>query len=214
MEIYNLGEVKDIFLKKDVIIFDFDGVLVDSVRIKTEAFSDIYSSYGNAVQKKVISHHKNNGGMSRYDKFKHYHKEFLGINVNEDALQDLSNLFSKTVVNKIIKSQEVQGASKMLSYLKSQNLICAIASAAPEQEVIEIVNRRGWNNFFKYIYGSPNSKVANIESILNKTKCKSSKAIFFGDSPNDLIAAKKCNIDFIPINYLGENNNGFKEFLE
>lgn len=213
MKIYNSSEGKKIFQEKSVIIFDFDGVLVDSVSIKTQAFAEIYAKYGDDIQNKVIAHHKHNGGMSRYDKFKFYHKEYLGIKADNDTLQDLSDIFSRAVVDLIVESKEVVGASKLLTYLKSQNLICAIASAAPEKEVIEIVNRRGWNNFFKYIYGSPNSKVNNIKSIINKTKSNSDKVIFLGDSPNDLSAAKACNIDFIPINYLDENNIGFREFL-
>lgn len=213
MEIYNLTEAKKLFSKKDIIIFDFDGVLVDSVRIKTEAFANIYSNYGNEVQNKVISHHKQNGGMSRYEKFKLYHKEFLGINADRDTINALSDIFSKAVVDQIVKSREVEGVSKILTYLKSQKLICGIASAAPEKEVIKIVSRRGWNNFFKYIHGSPNSKVNNIKSIINKAQSDITKAIFLGDSPNDLSAAKKCNIDFIPVNYLGDNNNGFRDLI-
>ena len=33
-----------------VIIFDFDGVIVDSVGLKSEAFSEIYSKYGSNIK--------------------------------------------------------------------------------------------------------------------------------------------------------------------
>ena len=79
--------------------------------------------------------------------------------------------------------------------------------------MVEIVKRRKWTKFFNFILGSPTSKVCNIRSILNKTKKHPSKAIFFGDSPNDLSAAKECDIDFVPINFLAENDEGFRNFL-
>ena len=59
------------------IIFDFDGVIVDSVEIKGEAFREIYTTYGKEISDKVIEHHELNGGVSRFDKFRFYHNNFL-----------------------------------------------------------------------------------------------------------------------------------------
>ena len=58
------------------IIFDFDGVIVESVNIKTIAFKKIYKKYGNEIVNKVVDHHLSNGGMSRFEKFNYYHKNF------------------------------------------------------------------------------------------------------------------------------------------
>ena len=66
-----------------VIIFDFDGVLVESVNIKTEAFAEIYRPYGKLIERKVVNHHLANGGVSRYEKFVLYHNKFLGLKICE-----------------------------------------------------------------------------------------------------------------------------------
>ena len=50
------------------IIFDFDGVIVESGDIKTNAFADLYQSYGDPIVKEVVRYHKLNGGLSRYKK--------------------------------------------------------------------------------------------------------------------------------------------------
>ena len=55
------------------IIFDFDGVIAESVHIKSSAFSDLYKSYGEDIVKRVVKHHEANGGMSRYKKIRYYH---------------------------------------------------------------------------------------------------------------------------------------------
>ena len=60
------------------IVFDFDGVIVDSVPIKTEAFRELYWPYGEEVVHKVAEHHIKNGGLPRSKKFKIYHNKFLG----------------------------------------------------------------------------------------------------------------------------------------
>ena len=60
------------------IIFDFDGVILESLEIKTNAFKKLYKSYGTDIVDKVAIHHLENGGVSRYEKFKIYHNQFLG----------------------------------------------------------------------------------------------------------------------------------------
>ena len=59
------------------IIFDFDGVIAESVQVKTDAFMELYVLYGQDVVQKVTKHHEANGGMSRYEKIKYYHKTLL-----------------------------------------------------------------------------------------------------------------------------------------
>ena len=71
------------------IIFDFDGVIAESVNVKTQAFKKIYQQYGNEVVSEVIKHHLSNGGISRFEKFKLYHKKFLGKQLSEEQLVKL-----------------------------------------------------------------------------------------------------------------------------
>ena len=54
------------------IIFDYDGTIADSVNIKTEAFAELYRNYGKDIESKVVKYHLNNGGVSRFEKFKYY----------------------------------------------------------------------------------------------------------------------------------------------
>ena len=62
--------VIDTIQSKKLFIFDFDGVIVDSVDIKTEAFGEIYSNYGSSITEKVKNYHIENGGLSRYEKIR------------------------------------------------------------------------------------------------------------------------------------------------
>ena len=46
-----------------IIFFDFDGVLVESVEIKNHAFRTLYAEHGEDVVQKVLVHHTENGGL-------------------------------------------------------------------------------------------------------------------------------------------------------
>ncbi len=48
------------------LIFDCDGVILDSNRVKTAAFFSAASPYGELVAAKLVEHHVAHGGVSRY----------------------------------------------------------------------------------------------------------------------------------------------------
>lgn len=61
----------------NAILFDFDGVLVESVDVKTRAFADLFKDEEDEIVEKVVNYHLKNSGISRYDKFRYYYKEYL-----------------------------------------------------------------------------------------------------------------------------------------
>jgi phosphoglycolate phosphatase-like HAD superfamily hydrolase len=196
-------------LKYINIIFDFDGVLAESLHIKTQAFFQIYKQYGKDVAQQVVAHHNANGGMSRYEKFPYYHKKFLNIDLSEKEVNQLSGKFSKMVIDEVIKANEVQGASWFLT--KYQNH-CKywIVSATPTNEIIEIATKRNVSNFFIKIYGSPDKKTGIVQNIINSNNLILNKTVFIGDAMSDFKAAEDNGIHFI-LRRMQENKDLFKE---
>ena len=92
------------------IIFDFDGVILESLDVKTEAFKKLYQPYGLSISTKVVENHLVNGGISRYEKIKFYHKQFLGKDLDDEKVQKIAQKFSEIVLDKIIKVSFVDGA--------------------------------------------------------------------------------------------------------
>lgn len=56
------------FKKAKVVFWDFDGVIKESVEIKTIAFIGLFEEFGSEVYNRVREHHIANGGMSRLKK--------------------------------------------------------------------------------------------------------------------------------------------------
>lgn len=61
----------------EAVIFDFDGVIVESADIKTEAFIALYKEHGAQAVAAAVAHHQANGGISRRKKIRHIHREHL-----------------------------------------------------------------------------------------------------------------------------------------
>ncbi len=200
------------FDKKKLFIFDFDGVIADSVSVKTEAFALLYASFGKNVVEEVIDFHLRNGGMSRFDKISFFHRKLLGRDVTDKLVQDWADRFAEMVVDGVVAAPETPGLRKILRFCHSNYIICAINSAAPESEIIEIVKRRGLSDHFEMILGSPRAKEKNLAKMLQELKVCSEDAVFFGDSINDYEAAKQASVEFVGINYYSESEEFFPVF--
>ena len=185
---------------KDIqaIFFDFDGVLADSVEVKTRAFASLFEPYGPDIVSKVVEHHRRNGGMTRVDKFRHYYREFLGKPLDEDELKLLCGDFSRLVVDEVVSAPEIPGAEEFLK--KWHKLVpCFIVSATPDEEIIRITVQRGIRDYFREILGSSRSKRENLAFLLKQYDLVPAKCIFFGDAESDYNAATACGVNFIGI---------------
>jgi HAD superfamily hydrolase (TIGR01549 family) len=190
--------MKSDFSDLEAFFFDFDGVLADSVEVKTRAFAKLFERYGPAVEAKVVEHHRNNGGMTRVDKFRHYYKKFLGKPLDEVELQRLCNDFSRLVVDEVLSAPEIPGAEKFLK--KWHNTVkCFVVSATPDEEIKKILKLRGIDVYFEEILGSSRSKTEHVKYLLNKYSFNPGQCIFFGDAGSDYKAATGSGVDFIGI---------------
>ena len=180
------------------LFFDFDGVLADSVEVKTRAFARLFKPHGAEIVAKVVDHHRQHGGMTRVEKFGHYYREFLKEPLSDKVLADLCQQFSRLVVDEVVAAPEIKGAETFLMKWHGR-VPCYVVSATPDDEIREIVRRRGLQNFFKEVLGSSASKSENLKTLLNEYRFNPAKCIFFGDAESDYRAAKECGVEFMAI---------------
>jgi phosphoglycolate phosphatase-like HAD superfamily hydrolase len=177
------------------IFLDFDGVLAESMNVKTEAFIKLFEPYGDEIVKKIVQHHKENGGISRYRKLQFYYSEYLHMPLSEQKLEELAQQFSDIVVEKVIEAPEVNGVKKFLNrYYKIIDLY--VVSGTPQQEIRLIIQKRGMKKYFKGIYGIPDTKPTIIRRILTEKGYNRKKVLYIGDSLSDYYDALEVNIPF------------------
>lgn len=140
------------------IIFDFDGVVAESGKIKTQAFANLYQSYGEDIVAKVVGFHTQNGGISRYHKFRYFQEHYLNKPpLTEVEEKQLDIRFSELVVEAVIAAKAVPGATELIQQ-QAKKIPLFVASGTPESELKIIVERRGLSTYFKEVRGSPASK--------------------------------------------------------
>lgn len=198
------GQIKNIF-------FDFDGVILDSVDCKTQAFEAMYLKYGREIANQVKSYHLENGGVSRFEKFKYWHEKHLGIKITKEQLAFLSEEFSAQVVDKVLASNEIDGA---IDFIKKnyKNYKFWIITGTPTIEMKQIADKIGISPYFLGIHGSPEKKMYWVDHLLKTFQLKPNETLFLGDAMTDYEAACSGNLHFAL--RLANNNKSFFENLD
>lgn len=191
-------------MKWEAVFFDFDGVILDSVDVKTQAFAKMFRQYGPEVEKKVVEYHLNNGGVSRFDKFRYYYEEILNKPVNEEIIERLSEQFSDLVIDGVLASPFMPGAKESLESLKEKEIPCYIVSATPHEEINLIVGKKDLKGYFKEVHGSSRKKWEICQEIINRKNYNPQNCLFAGDAMSDYDAACKNCICFLGIVRDGE----------
>lgn len=178
------------------IVFDFDGVLVESLNVKGDAFVALYEEESQNIQKQVLEYHLKHGGVTRYDKIRYYEKTICKRAVDEQRVKKLAQKFSEIVEDEVIRSPWVDGAQRFLKkYFNTIPLY--IASATPQEELVRIVRGRNMEHFFNGIYGAPVKKHEHIINVMENNCFLPTEVIMIGDALADYDAANLTGTHFI-----------------
>ena len=181
--------------KAKTIFWDLDGVIKDSVSVKSDAFEELFLPFGSDVAKKIRMHHEDNGGMSRYDKLPIY-LNLAGEKYSKDLIIKYEKQFSKLVMNRVINSPWVEGALEYIkTNYKAQKFF--LITATPQKEIEEILKKLEISKYFKKVIGSPTNKKDALKIILSNENINLDGSIMIGDSHSDYEAAKENDVFFV-----------------
>jgi len=177
------------------IIFDLDGVIIESTEIKTDAFRTLFADYPDKLPE-IIAYHQKNAGISRYKKFRYIYEKILGQELSAQKEAELGKEFSRIVLDKVLNASYTPGAMEFLRKNKDCYHLF-IASGTPQEELQNIIAHRQLSHFFREVHGTPKQKDEIIADILDRYSFRKKEAVFVGDAESDRIAAEKADVSFI-----------------
>ncbi len=193
--------------KFNTIIFDFDGVILNSMDIKGNGLRKIFREYPKGKVEKLVAFHHENGGVSRYAKIRYFFEELLEERVTEEEVLKYAEEFSKQM--KVELDNEDYLIEDTVNFIKKHHgdYHFHIASGADEKELQYICDRLKLTPYFKTIEGSPTVKEELVEGILTGYQYDKKTTLLIGDSKNDYEAAKENRIRFA-----GYNNEALRSY--
>jgi phosphoglycolate phosphatase-like HAD superfamily hydrolase len=178
-----------------VLILDFDGVVIESNAVKTQAFEKVFVRFPQCAEAMMAFHHAH-VSVSRFAKFDHL-AELMGRGDDVALKSEVAADFSRYVLEGMMAVPLVPGAEAFLQMAKAR-LSLYLASVTPEPELKLILAERGLAHWFRDVYGCPPwTKPDAIRHVLGKENVKPGDALLIGDSAGDQRAASETGVHFL-----------------
>ncbi|HEF9714818.1 TPA: HAD family hydrolase [Campylobacter coli] len=188
------------------ILWDFDGVIIDSSAIRDYGFREIFKEFDKVLVEKLIEYHSTNGGLSRFHKIRYFFNEILKKDIDDKEVKAYADKFSLIVREELVKNKYLilDSVNFIKENYKKYNF--HIVSGSEHDELNFLCQKLQINHYFHSINGSPTPKIELVKNLLIKENYQKSETILIGDSINDYEAAKESNIAFY-----GYNNEKLKD---
>lgn len=179
------------------IVFDCDGVVLDSNVVKTEAYFRTAKNLGatDVQAQALVDYHVRLGGISRYHKFDWYLREVVRQPATAEAIQVLLDAFSRELEHGLMHCPVAEGLDELRA--ATPNAIWMILSGGDQQEIRDLFAKRDLAKYFDGgLFGSPDNK----DTVLAREQASGHlqmPALFIGDSKYDFEAATRAGLDFV-----------------
>lgn len=177
------------------LVFDCDGVILESMAIKTNAFARLMEPYGAEARDRMVMYHRTHGGVSRCKKFEWFFSEVLGREITPAEMESLSRRFSDLAFEEVSRCPLVPGIQETLDAWKGR-LPMYVCSGAPQEELRIILKGRKLDGYFQGVYGSPPAKAELLRRIVDMAGAAPEETLMVGDASTDLLAAEAVGTRF------------------
>lgn len=181
------------------VIFDMDGLLIDSEPFWEEAGSETLTEFGKVLTQDQYS---SSTGLRTEEWIKHWF-HFFDIPMNE-AAKATSTIIQKAIDKIAAKAEPMQGVDNILHFFQEHKFQIALASSSPMELIDVVVDKLNIRSQFQVFtsaqhlaFGKPHPEVfLNCANELGRlpTEC-----IVFEDSFNGMIAAKAARMKCVVV---------------
>lgn len=181
------------------VIFDMDGLLIDSEPLWQEAEVDVFNSVGVPLTREMT---KQTTGLRTDEVVEYWHKRYPW---HHQSLQDVAKLIDTKVIDLIIeKGEPKEGAAQTVAACEKLGLPLAIASSSPMPLIEAVLRKLELAERINVVhsahdeeYGKPHPAV--YISTAKELQVHPESCVAFEDSANGVIAAKAAKMRCIAV---------------
>lgn len=194
------------------IIWDFDGVILNSNEIRDKGFETVLEDYSEDEIESLLEFHRANGGLSRYVKFRYFFEEIRGEAISDEEVKDWAVKFSK-IMRALLTDSALQ-IEESIDFIRKnhQKYRMFVASGSDQSELRYLCKQHKLDAYFEGIFGSPVAKNDIVRNIIKDFNIDPANTYLIGDSRNDFEAAHNNEIKFIGYNNALLKGLGIKYF--
>lgn len=191
----DVARVRETLRSARLVFWDFDGVIKESLEVKSAAFERLFLPWGAEVAARVRTHHERHGGMSRFLKVPLY-LQWAGLRPTPELVVEYSTRFGDAVRQAVIEAPWVPGVEAYLRHARNGRLF-VLVTATPQEEIEAIVEALDLGGCFDQIWGAPTPKADAVAHVLRTEVLPPESCVMVGDSGADYDAALTTAVPFV-----------------
>jgi haloacid dehalogenase superfamily, subfamily IA, variant 1 with third motif having Dx(3-4)D or Dx(3-4)E len=177
------------------IIFDFDGVIINSSEVQKKALIESYDRVADNKDYPSVEEFFIHSGEP-------LNQIFHSMGLPKEMVKEYQKI-SKENLNMIKVHKEVIEA---MEYIKKMGFLCALCTGKDRERTMEILKKFNLYHFFNMVVCSDDVTKAkphpfSVNLILETLNVKKENAVFIGDGINDVLCAKAAKIAQIAVTW-------------
>jgi phosphoglycolate phosphatase len=180
------------------LILDFDGVIVDSVALKANAYVAIYAGESPDKLRAVLDHQRRHAGETRRVKFRHFESVLFGRAPTDETIEALATKYAALVHEAVVACPLIAGAADFLERAQPHAAL-HVVSGTPQEELEDVVRRRGFARWFASLRGAPTTKPEAFRAILAECGLHPGDVLAIGDGATECETASALGIPFLGV---------------
>ncbi len=181
----------------DLVVFDCDGVLLDSMQAKVEAFRawipEAHLDQAEAFMH-VVMH---SFGKSRTWQVQNFYRNLLKADVDQVFLDAEVARFTDICEPMCESAGWRVGSKQFVQACIDAGVMRYVLSGVPQEPLEAMLRSNGGAGLFDVIIGSPPAKPESMERILKETGVSAERTVFVGDANADQVAALHVGAHFV-----------------
>jgi phosphoglycolate phosphatase-like HAD superfamily hydrolase len=176
------------------LFFDFDGVVMDSMHLKLEAYCHAFAGQGFASDE-VNRIQTREAGIARQRLLGIIYRELKGEELPPELYESALERFNQHDEASRVRMDFVPGSQAFLDKVRGR-YFTAVVTGTPQDVIDRTVAHFGLGPYFDKVCGSPVVKVDHLQALAASRGLRPDQCVYIGDAVKDQEASVACGMPF------------------
>ena len=200
LKLQNLSEDRTQQLEQSIeaVVFDCDGVLLETIPAKLQAYMDWLPEQYEAVRDVYAEHNQKSFGQSRSLQIRYFYEELVGMKpVSDDFIKEEVERFASICEPLCEAAPWAEGAKEFIQTCREAGSTTYVLSGTPQAELDVMLQQRNAMDLFDEVMGYPITKEQGLEKVRDSLGINPTQILFIGDAQRDAEAALNVGTHFV-----------------
>lgn len=182
----------------DAVVFDCDGVLLETIPAKLQAYMDWLPEQYEALREVYAAHNRKSFGQSRSLQIQYFYEKLVGMNpVTKEFIEEEVERFAAICEPLCEAAPWAEGAKEFIQACRDAGSSTYVLSGTPQLELEVMLKQRMAMGLFDDVMGYPITKEQGLEKVRDNLGIDPCRILFVGDAQRDAEAALAVGTHFV-----------------